>query len=133
MTISEDQSRPMFAVQSPGNRRLFQSLKAAAVWLSEWFDSCADHYAAARMYESLSRLSDAQLEHRGLSRATLAQDLFRMCDRTSETDTATMQIARIKSGHAPRIRAKHSALALAWIISTGDRHESGAKHGRPPG
>ena len=112
MTISEDQSRPMFAVQSPGNRRLFQSLKAAAVWLSEWFDSCADHYAAARMYESLSRLSDAQLEHRGLSRATLAQDLFRMCDRTSETDTATMQIARIKErartahpGEAQRTRA----------------------------
>ena len=112
MTISEDQSRPMFAVQSPGNRRLFQSLKAAAVWLSEWFDSCANHYAAARMYESLSRLSDAQLEHRGLSRATLAQDLFRMCDRTSETDTATMQIARIKEraraarpGEAARTRA----------------------------
>ena len=112
MTISEDQSRPMFAVQSPGNRRLFQSLKAAAVWLSEWFDSCANHYAAARMYECLSRLSDAQLEHRGLSRATLAQDLFRMCDRTSETDTVTIQTARIKQraraarpGEAPRTRA----------------------------
>lgn len=112
MTISEDQSRPMFAVQASGSRKLLQSLKAAAVWLLEWFDSCADHYAAARMYECLSRLSDAQLEHRGLSRATLAQDLVRMCDRTSETGTATSETARSKEraraarpGKAARTRA----------------------------
>ena len=112
MTIRDDRPRAMFAAQSPRNRTLFRALKAAAVWLSEWFDSCADHYAAARMYECLSRLSDAQLEHRGLSRATLAQDLFRMCERTGETDTAPIEPARIKEralaahpGEAARTRA----------------------------
>lgn len=112
MTIRDDRPRAMFVAPLPVIRRRLQSLKAAAVWLLEWFDSCADHYAAARMYECLSRLSDAQLEHRGLSRATLAQDLFRMCDRTSEPGTATSEPARSKEraraarpGEAPRTRA----------------------------
>jgi hypothetical protein len=35
----------------------------------------ADHYAAAAMYEQLSRLSDAELQRRGLSRSTLARDV----------------------------------------------------------
>ena len=112
MTIRDDRPRAMLAAPLPVIRGCLHSLKAAAVWLSEWFDSCADHYAAARMYESLSRLSDAQLEHRGLCRATLAQDLFRMCDRTSETGAATSETARSKEraraahpGEAPRPRA----------------------------
>ena len=37
--------------------------------------SCADHYAAAAAYDDLSRLSDTQLKHRGLSRDRLARDL----------------------------------------------------------
>lgn len=53
-----------------------QRLKAAAVWLREWIASCADHYAGARLYESLSRLSDTELAHRGLRRETLARDLI---------------------------------------------------------
>jgi hypothetical protein len=35
----------------------------------------ADHWAAAAAYEDLSRLSDTQLKHRGLSRDVLARDL----------------------------------------------------------
>ena len=49
-----------------------------AVWrasLAAWLNRCADHWAAAAAYEELSRLSDAQLEHRGLRRDTLARDL----------------------------------------------------------
>ena len=46
-----------------------------------WVDTCADYYAAAAMYEQLSRLSDAELARRGLSRATLAHDLRATCDR----------------------------------------------------
>jgi hypothetical protein len=37
--------------------------------------NCADNYAAATAYDSLSRLSDTQLKHRGLSRDILARDL----------------------------------------------------------
>ena len=40
-----------------------------------WVKSCADHYAAAAAYEELSRLSDAELKRRGLSRDILARDL----------------------------------------------------------
>ena len=49
-----------------------------AVWrasLAAWLNKCADRWDAAAAYEELSRLSDAQLEHRGLRRDTLAPDL----------------------------------------------------------
>jgi len=43
--------------------------------LIAWITTCADHYAAASAYDELSRLSDTQLQHRGLSRDILARDL----------------------------------------------------------
>lgn len=49
-----------------------------AVWranLAAWLNRCADRWAAVAAYDELSRLSDAQLEHRGLRRDTLARDL----------------------------------------------------------
>jgi len=49
-----------------------------------WVDTCADHYAAAAMYEQLSALSDAELARRGLSRATLARDARAACERSSQ-------------------------------------------------
>ena len=36
---------------------------------------CADHYAAAAAYEHLLRLSERELNHRGLSRDILSRDL----------------------------------------------------------
>ena len=48
--------------------------------LASWVKTCADYYAAAAAYDDLSRLSDTQLEHRGLSRDILARDLSRWCD-----------------------------------------------------
>ena len=46
-----------------------------AAGLARWLHDCADRYAAAAAYEDLSRLSDAELKHRGLSRDILARDL----------------------------------------------------------
>ena len=43
--------------------------------LSAWAKNWADHWAAAAAYDDLSRLSDTQLKHRGLSRDILARDL----------------------------------------------------------
>jgi hypothetical protein len=40
----------------------------------------ADYYAAAVRYEQLLRLSNAELQRRGLSRATLARDVLAACD-----------------------------------------------------
>jgi hypothetical protein len=42
---------------------------------SEWVTTCADYYAAASTYEQLSRLSDAELQRRRLSRDNLARDV----------------------------------------------------------
>jgi hypothetical protein len=50
-------------------------IRSMGQWLVAWADTCADHWAAAAMYEQLSALSDAELSRRGLSRATLAQDI----------------------------------------------------------
>jgi hypothetical protein len=46
--------------------------------------TCADYYAAAARYEELSRLSDGELERRGLSRDRLARDLCEAADRHTE-------------------------------------------------
>jgi hypothetical protein len=43
--------------------------------IAVWVDHCADAYARAALYEDLSRLSDAELSRRSLSRDTLARDL----------------------------------------------------------
>jgi hypothetical protein len=43
--------------------------------LATWVKYCADRYAAAAAYEELSRLSDAELRRRSLTRDVLARDL----------------------------------------------------------
>ena len=62
---------------------LSSSIKSLARFIITWANSCADYYAAAAMYEQLSRLSNAELHKRGLSRDTLARDLCQSCDRTA--------------------------------------------------
>jgi hypothetical protein len=52
------------------------SIKSLARFFVTWVDSCAEHYAAAAIYQQLSRLSDAELRKRGLSRDTLLRDVF---------------------------------------------------------
>jgi hypothetical protein len=52
-------------------------------WLADWIETCADYYAALAMYEGLSRLSDAELHRRGLTRGSLARDVCTTFDRTS--------------------------------------------------
>ena len=50
----------------------FRSLKALV--LTSW-EICARYQEAAALYQQLSCLSDAELQRRGLSRATLARDV----------------------------------------------------------
>ena len=57
------------------------SLKRLLTHARDWFRTCADSYAAARAYEELRHLSNAELTSRGLSRATLAADLVRSHER----------------------------------------------------
>ena len=51
--------------------------------IADWITTAADYYEAAAMYEQLSRLSDAELTRRGLSRATLGWDVSQACDRSN--------------------------------------------------
>lgn len=44
-----------------------------------WLQTCADYYEAAAIFDQLSRLSNAELSCRGLSRATLARDVCEAC------------------------------------------------------
>jgi hypothetical protein len=61
----------------------FDSIKSRAGFFIAWLNACADYYAAAAIYEQLSKLSDAELRRRGLSRDTLVRDAFQSCDRTA--------------------------------------------------
>jgi hypothetical protein len=58
----------------------FASCISSLGWISDWLATAADYYAAAALYESLSRLSDAELHRRALSRATLARDVCQLYD-----------------------------------------------------
>lgn len=66
---------------SEGRRRGASAVSFIAVvrslgsHVAVWIRTCADYYAAAAMYEQLSRLSDAELKRRGLSRENLARDV----------------------------------------------------------
>jgi len=69
-------ARPATAVvlalpSGPAHRRLRWHFHR----LVRWLKARADDYAAASAYENLSRLSDAELRHRSLSRDVLARDL----------------------------------------------------------
>jgi hypothetical protein len=54
----------------------------AVEWCAAWGETCADYYRAAALYEELRPLSDAELNRRRLSRATLARHVVRACDRS---------------------------------------------------
>jgi hypothetical protein len=62
-------------------RRLGSSLR-------QWLTACADAYAAASMYEELRALSSAELRRRGLSRTTLAREIWRRLERKRRSDEA---------------------------------------------
>ena len=54
-------------------------LQALGGHVATWLRTCADHYAAAAMYEQLAGLSDAELRRRGLSRGDLGRHACEVC------------------------------------------------------
>ena len=70
-------------VASRSARPLAAQLSSIAKWIGDCIETMANYYAAAAMYEQLSRLSDAELQRRGLSRDTLAQDVGAACRSSS--------------------------------------------------
>lgn len=74
-----EQHLPRHAVDAADAGSALTSLWAR---MAAWTRVLADHYEAAGVYEELSRLSDAELHRRGLSRETLARDIVAACDRS---------------------------------------------------
>ncbi len=62
----------------------FGSIKSLAQHVRTWLSCCCAYRASAAMYEKLSKLSNAELHRRGLSRDTLARDVFQSCHRRAE-------------------------------------------------
>src|SRR6185503_4957573 len=54
-------------------------LDALKSHLAAWAETCADYSQATAHYDRLSGLCDAELQRRGLSRATLARDVCEAC------------------------------------------------------
>ena len=69
--------------REPIGPSLVSGLAVCKVYLAAWFETCADYYRAASLYEQLAHLSDAELRRRGLRRSTLGWDLCQRCDRTN--------------------------------------------------
>ena len=59
---------------------LSTSIKSLAEFFVTWMESCADYWATAALYETLRKLPDSELQKRGLSRDTLARDVFHSCN-----------------------------------------------------
>jgi hypothetical protein len=72
-------------------------LGALAAHLATWCETCADYYEAAALYEELSVLSDAELERRGLSRATLARYVSTACDG-NRTVSGSLSLSNARAG-----------------------------------
>jgi len=67
---------PSVALPSKRNAPARSSLlKLLRMRLVAWLKKSADAYSDAVVYENLSRLSDAELKHRDLSRDILARDV----------------------------------------------------------
>jgi hypothetical protein len=63
------------ASSSTGGLELKARISSMAKWVGDYIETMADYYAAATMYEQLSKLSDSELQRRGLSRHTLMRDV----------------------------------------------------------
>jgi hypothetical protein len=73
------QQHPLLPVEATRRgeplQQLWEVISSLGARVADWITTAADYYAAAAVYEQLSRLSDAELNRRGLSRATLARDI----------------------------------------------------------
>jgi hypothetical protein len=76
--FSRSETAPAF-LPRPSLATRLHALKAHAI---AWLVTYARAQGAAAVYRELSRLSDAELRHRGLSRDTLARDVCEACSRS---------------------------------------------------
>ena len=79
-----DNLLPAEAAQPSAFLFLRSSFGSLAQRIADGVKTAARYYEAAAMYEHLCRLSDAELNRRELSRATLARDICDACSPTRD-------------------------------------------------
>src|SRR5262245_1559337 len=83
---------------SAGGLGLRARISSMAKWIDDYMETMADYYAAATLYEELSRLSDAELHRRGLSRARLARDICDACVHArDQIPSTTLPLANLEN------------------------------------
>lgn len=83
MTTTAQRLAAATATGSASDRPIGRLARSIRERISAWATTGADYFAAASTYEQLSRLSDAELHRRGLSRETLARDVIAAFDSAS--------------------------------------------------
>ena len=94
MTAQANPSKAEGIPQGTSGQPRHDHLSALAARLVTWCGTCVDYYQAATFYEELSALSDAELQRRGLSRATLGRDVCAACDRSGKRFTPRLDDPR---------------------------------------
>ena len=80
----QDQISPAGAARLSGSpSRLFDVISSLGARITDWIRATANDYAAAAAYKQLSKLSNTELQRRGLSRANLARDVWEAYDTTA--------------------------------------------------
>ena len=98
MTGHDHPSPAQTTLQSEPEVTFTNSISSLGTRFANWVATAADYYTAAATYLHLCGLSDAELQLRGLSRATLASDICQACDRTARPS----QTERPVRGQRPR-------------------------------
>jgi hypothetical protein len=86
-------------------------LRRSGAHIAAWVRTCAAYFNAAGTYEELSRLSDAELARRGLSRETLARQACDAATATRRTDIgspSTREQATSKSDFTEDVMRHHN-------------------------
>jgi hypothetical protein len=57
--------------------RVWSAARRTCVRIAQYLAQCRESYTAAVLYQELSKLSDAELERRGIGRCDLHREAFR--------------------------------------------------------
>jgi hypothetical protein len=94
MTAQANPSKAEGIPEGTSGQPRHDHLSALAARLVTWCGTCVDYYQAAALYEELSALSEAELQRRGLSRATLGRDVCAVCDRSGKRVASPSDVPR---------------------------------------
>src|SRR5262245_15662857 len=96
--------------------QLQKRMSSIARWIADRIEAAAVHYAAATIYEQLSRLSDAELQRRGFAPETLQRNVseaFRP-PRQARLDRSALSTPDLASSENTLPGATYSRAGAWW-------------------